>query len=46
MAYISELIELARRAESLQRGPLVDVDTTKPINFDAITARLRVAFDA
>ncbi|WP_436159581.1 ROK family protein [Mesorhizobium sp. LjRoot246] len=40
-AYIPELIELARRAEPLRRGPLLDVDTTKPIDFDAITAWLR-----
>lgn len=36
-AYIPELIELASRAEPLRRGPLFDVDTTKPIDFDAIT---------
>ncbi|WP_027054344.1 ROK family protein [Mesorhizobium erdmanii] len=40
-AYIPELIELARRAEPLRRGPLFDVDTAKPIDFDAITAWLR-----
>ncbi|WP_137934998.1 ROK family protein [Mesorhizobium comanense] len=40
-AYIPELIELARRAEPLRRGPLFDVDTTRPIDFDAITAWLR-----
>ncbi|WP_032926500.1 ROK family protein [Mesorhizobium loti] len=40
-AYIPELIELAKRAEPLRRGPLFDVDTTKPIDFDAITAWLR-----
>ncbi|TPM06334.1 MULTISPECIES: ROK family protein [unclassified Mesorhizobium] len=40
-AYIPELIELARRAEPLRRGPLFDVDTTKPIDLDAITAWLR-----
>ncbi|TPN90069.1 ROK family protein [Mesorhizobium sp. B1-1-5] len=40
-AYIPELIELARRAEPLRRGPLFDVDTTKPIDFDAIMAWLR-----
>lgn len=42
-AYIPELIELAKRAEPLRRGPLFDVDTTKPIDFDAITAWLRAA---
>lgn len=36
-AYLPELIELAKRAEPLRRGPLFDVDTTKPIAFDAIT---------
>ncbi|WP_246800694.1 ROK family protein [Mesorhizobium amorphae] len=40
-AYIPELIELAKRAEPLRRGPLFDVDTTQPIDFDAITAWLR-----
>jgi glucokinase len=40
-AYIPELIELAKRAEPLRRGPLFDVDTTKPIDFDAVTAWLR-----
>lgn len=40
-AYIPELIELAKRAEPLRRGPLFDVDTTKEIDFDAITAWLR-----
>ncbi|TIT48303.1 MAG: AAA family ATPase, partial [Mesorhizobium sp.] len=34
-------IELAKRAEPLRRGPLFDVDTTRPIDFDAITAWLR-----
>lgn len=42
-AYIPELIELARRAEPLRRGPLFDVDTTKPVDFEAITAWLRAA---
>ncbi|MGX5826476.1 ROK family protein [Mesorhizobium sp. 43Arga] len=40
-AYIPELIELAKRVEPLRRGPLFDVDTTMPIDFDAITAWLR-----
>ncbi|MBZ9695365.1 MULTISPECIES: ROK family protein [unclassified Mesorhizobium] len=40
-AYIPELIELARRAEPLRRGPLFDVDTTQPIDFEAIAAWLR-----
>lgn len=40
-AYIPELIELAKRAQPLRRGPLFDVDTTKSIDFDAITAWLR-----
>ncbi|PBB25977.1 transcriptional regulator [Mesorhizobium sp. WSM4308] len=40
-AYVPELIELAKRAEPLRRGPLFDVDTTKLIDFDAITAWLR-----
>ncbi|TPN55243.1 MULTISPECIES: ROK family protein [unclassified Mesorhizobium] len=45
-AYIPELIELAKRAEPLRRGPLFDVDTTKPIDFDAITAWLRAVMAA
>lgn len=40
-AYIPELVELAKRAEPLRRGPLFDVDTTQPIDFDAIAAWLR-----
>ncbi len=40
-AYIPELVELAKRAEPLRRGPLFDVDTTKPIDFEAITDWLR-----
>ncbi|PTE11825.1 ROK family protein [Mesorhizobium helmanticense] len=45
-AYIPELIELARRAEPLRRGPLFDVDTTKPIDFDAITEWLKAIIEA
>ncbi|TPL89901.1 ROK family protein [Mesorhizobium sp. B2-3-13] len=40
-AYIPELVELAKRAEPLRRGPLFEVDTTQPIDFDAIAAWLR-----
>jgi glucokinase len=36
--YVPELIELAKRAAPLKRGPLLDVDTTAPIDFDAIVA--------
>ncbi|MBZ9741610.1 MULTISPECIES: ROK family protein [unclassified Mesorhizobium] len=43
-AYIPELIELAKRAEPLRRGPLFDVDTTRPTDFDAITAWLKARF--
>ncbi|TPK74379.1 ROK family protein [Mesorhizobium sp. B2-4-18] len=42
-AYIPELIELAKRAEPLRRGPLFDVDTTQPIDFEAIAAWLRAS---
>ncbi len=35
-AYVPELIELSRRAAPTGRAPLFDVDTTKPIPFDAI----------
>lgn len=45
-AYIPELIELAKRAEPLRRGPLFDVDTTKPIDFDAITQWLQATVHA
>lgn len=45
-AYIPELIELAKRAEPLRRGPLFDVDTTKPIAFDAITQWLQTTIAA
>ncbi|KAA3445746.1 transcriptional regulator [Mesorhizobium sp. SARCC-RB16n] len=42
-AYIPELIELAKRAAPLRRGPLFDVDTTHPIDFEAIAAWLLAA---
>ncbi|TIY08280.1 MAG: AAA family ATPase, partial [Mesorhizobium sp.] len=45
-AYIPELIELAKRAEPLRRGPLFDVDTTKPVAFDAITQWLEATIAA
>jgi glucokinase len=45
-AYIPELIELAKRAEPLRRGPLFDVDTTKPIAFDVITQWLQATIAA
>lgn len=45
-AYIPELIELAKRAHPLRRGPLFDVDTTAPIDFDAITEWLRTTIAA
>lgn len=45
-AYIPELIELAKRAKPLRRGPLFDVDTTKPIAFDAITQWLQATIAA
>lgn len=45
-AYIPELIELAKRAEPLRRGPLFDVDTTRPIDFDAITGWLQATVHA
>ena len=45
-AYIPELIELAKRAEPLRRGPLFDVDTTRPIDFDAITGWLQATIRA
>jgi glucokinase len=37
-AYIPELIELAKRAEPTRLGPLHEVDTSMPINFDAVIA--------
>ncbi|BCG91655.1 hypothetical protein MesoLj131a_05190 [Mesorhizobium sp. 131-2-1] len=40
-AYIPELIELAKRAEPLRRGPLFEVDTTRAIEFGAIVGWLR-----
>ena len=41
--YILELIELAKRATPLKRGPLLDVDTTKALDFDAIVGWVRTA---
>ncbi|MFD1987020.1 ROK family protein [Mesorhizobium newzealandense] len=40
-AYIPELIELAKRAEPLRRGPLFEVDTTRAVDFEAIVGWLR-----
>jgi glucokinase len=40
-AYIPELIDLAKRAEPLRRGPLFEVDTTRPTDFEAIVEWLR-----
>ncbi len=39
-AYVPELVALAARAAPLGRGPLFDVDTTRPPPFDAILAWL------
>jgi len=43
-AYIPELIELANRAEPLRRGPVLEIETTGPINFDRVTQWLRTTF--
>ena len=40
-AYIPELIDLAKRAEPLRRGPVFEVDTTRAIEFEAIMGWLR-----
>ena len=42
--YLPELIALNERAKPLQRGPILDVDTTKENDLDAITARVRRMF--
>ncbi len=42
--YIPELIELAKRAEPLRRGPLIDADTAKAVDLDAMTQTLAAAF--
>ena len=44
-AYIPELIELAKRAEPLRRGPVLEVDTTMTIDFDAIVEWLRTVVE-
>lgn len=41
VAYIPELIELAKRAEPLGLSPLHEVDTTLPIDFDAVVRWIR-----
>lgn len=43
-AYIPELIELAKVAAPLRRGPLFDIDTAAPIPFDALTYWLCATF--
>lgn len=39
-AYIPELIELARRAGPIRRGPVLDVDTTEPLDIAALAASI------
>ena len=43
-SYLPELVALNERAKPLQRGPILDVDTTKENDLDAITARVRRIF--
>ncbi len=37
-AFVPELIALAERARPVDRGPRYDIDTTRPIDFDALLA--------
>jgi len=43
--YVPELIDLAKRAAPLRRGPLFEVDTTKAIDFEAVVGWLGAALD-
>jgi predicted NBD/HSP70 family sugar kinase len=43
-SYLPELVALNERAKPLQRGPILDVDTTKENDLDAITTRVRRIF--
>lgn len=40
-AFIPELIALANRAQPVRRGPILDIDTTKPTDFDAVVTWVR-----
>ena len=42
-AFIPELIELAKRGRPVDRGPRFDVDTTEPLDLDALIAWLKPA---
>ena len=44
-AYVPELIELARRAEPCRLGPVMDIDTTTPIELDRILAWVTDIFE-
>ena len=41
--YVPELVELAKRAAPLKRGPLFEIDTTAPIDFDAVVGWVETA---
>lgn len=41
--YVPELVDLAKRAKSLGRFPLIDVDTTKDIASAELLGRIRAA---
>jgi predicted kinase len=43
-SYLPELVALNERAKPLQRGPILDVDTTKANDLDEITAWVRGTF--
>ena len=43
-SYLPELVALNERARPLQRGPILDVDTAKENDLDAITAWVRGVF--
>jgi len=43
-AYLPELVALNEQAKPIQRGPILDVDTTKENDLDAITAWVRGTF--
>lgn len=43
-AFVPELIALEQRARPTARGAIHDVDTSKPVDFDAITAWLGATF--
>ena len=45
LAYVPELVELAKRAEPCRLGPVLDIDTTTPIEVDKLFAWVTDKFE-